>query len=287
MGIFKINPHTGQLDRVISDDELSGEFVDKPTYDIDENSIIDKAEMLDDGAGNTATSAEVKALIDNIIIDDTLENVLIGDGVVPVLTSGNQNVIMGNEAGVSITSSKSNVIIGFQAGAALVSNNNNTFIGKGAGQSYTGSNSVMIGGAAGNNSSGNNSVLVGNQAGQTATGTNVMLGHNAGQANLTTGCVMIGFQVGKSNLSGANKLGIHNSNSATPLIYGEFDNGLITINGDLNTTGDFTMKVYSQASKPTLDTDNKMAMWIDTSDLNRVYLVFRRGTGDQISVELA
>lgn len=55
---------------------------------------------------------------------------------------------------------------------------------------------------------------------------------------------------------------------------------------DLEVKGDLTIKVYSQDAKPTLDTNNKMAIWIDTNDSNRVYLVFRRGNGDHVTVEL-
>ncbi len=58
------------------------------------------------------------------------------------------------------------------------------------------------------------------------------------------------------------------------------------ITGDLAVIGELTIKVYSQDAEPTLDTDNKLAMWIDTNDSSRTYLVFRRGTGDQVKVEL-
>lgn len=46
---FKINPFTQSLDRV-----------DDSSLDIDGNAIIDAAESLDDGQGNTATAANVK-----------------------------------------------------------------------------------------------------------------------------------------------------------------------------------------------------------------------------------
>ena len=36
----------------------------KSTYDIDNDGIVDKAESVDDGAGNSATAAEVKAAVD-------------------------------------------------------------------------------------------------------------------------------------------------------------------------------------------------------------------------------
>jgi hypothetical protein len=47
------------------------------------------------------------------------------------------------------------------------------------------------------------------------------------------------------------------------------------------------IKLYSQNSEPTLAADNNLAIWIDTDDSNRVYLLYRRGTGDQVAVELA
>jgi hypothetical protein len=43
---------------------------------------------------------------------------------------------------------------------------------------------------------------------------------------------------------------------------------------------------YAQASEPTLSQDNQAAFWKDTDDSNRVYFVFRRGSGDQIKIEL-
>ena len=36
----------------------------KSTYDTDNDGIVDKAETIDDGAGNSATAAEVKAAVD-------------------------------------------------------------------------------------------------------------------------------------------------------------------------------------------------------------------------------
>ena len=55
---YKINPHTQKLDKVL-DAPLVGDM-NKEDYDQDENGLIDKAESLDDGAGNTATAANVK-----------------------------------------------------------------------------------------------------------------------------------------------------------------------------------------------------------------------------------
>ena len=66
---------------------------------------------------------------------------------------------------------------------------------------------------------------------------NIFIGHQAGYANIIgSGDIFIGYQAGY-NETGSNKLYIDNSNTTTPLIYGEFDNNFITINGDLIVTG--------------------------------------------------
>ena len=49
---------------------------------------------------------------------------------------------------------------------------------------------------------------------------------------------------------------------------------------------DLVLAVYDQAAIPVLDTDYKAAIWVDSDDADRVYLVFRRGVGDQVKIEL-
>ena len=46
------------------------------------------------------------------------------------------------------------------------------------------------------------------------------------------------------------------------------------------------MRVYSQAAEPVLSIEHELAIWIDTDDSDKVYLVYRRGAGDQVMVEL-
>jgi hypothetical protein len=81
-----------------------------------------------------------------------------------------------------------------------------------------GSNNVMI-------SSGNSTITASNT---------VAVGFQAG-AGLTTGGnnVLIGHQAGSTLTTESNKLYIENSNSSTPLIYGEFDNDYLKVNGKL------------------------------------------------------
>lgn len=56
--------------------------------------------------------------------------------------------------------------------------------------------------------------------------------------------------------------------------------------GELEVRGELTIKVYSQGTEPTLPKDHQMAIWIDTANANAVYLVFRRGSADQVKVQL-
>ncbi len=50
---------------------------------------------------------------------------------------------------------------------------------------------------------------------------------------------------------------------------------------------DFEIGTISRAgSEPTLSSDGDMTIWINTSDSSRTYLVYRRGVGDQVKVEL-
>ncbi len=65
------------------------------------------------------------------------------------------------------------------------------------------------------------------------------IGHSAGYSGADNG-VFIGFEAGY-NETGSNKLYIENSNSTTPLIYGEFDNDLVKVNGQLEVTEGITV----------------------------------------------
>ena len=90
-----------------------------------------------------------------------------------------------------------------------------------ANSTITGSNNTFIGeNALKSNRNGNNNTAVGYKAGEMTSGNgNIFLGANSGN-NLY-------FQ------NTSNKLIIANSETNTPLIYGEFDNGLLKVNGKL------------------------------------------------------
>lgn len=52
-------------------------------------------------------------------------------------------------------------------------------------------------------------------------------------------------------------------------------------------TWDFPqLKYYASSAEPILANNNTSAIWKDTDDSNKIYLVFRRGVADQVKVEL-
>jgi len=149
---------------------------------------------------------------------------------------GSDNVVIGRLAGEGTQATWSySVYIGYGAGAGASAGNYNVGIGKEA-LKGTVANATAIGYQAGKAQTGAGFVAVGYQAGLTSSsGTNsTLIGSGAG-ASLTTngGCVMLGYQAG-GNETAANKLYIHNSNSTTPLIYGDFSTPSLTFNGTVN-----------------------------------------------------
>jgi len=130
------------------------------------------------------------------------KNVSIGYRAGKFTTTGRYNVFIGPEAGRGLTTGQANICIGIYAGVALTSGEGNIMLGLDAG--YV-------------NSTGVDNVYLGTASGRTSTG---------------DGCVFLGHHSGYSEL-GDNKLYIENSTSNSPLIYGEFDNDIVKINGSL------------------------------------------------------
>ena len=60
----------------------------------------------------------------------------------------------------------------------------------------------------------------------------VAVGYGAGEWAGDAGNVFLGYQAGASE-GGSNKLDIDSSNTATPLIYGDFSTDVVRINGTL------------------------------------------------------
>jgi trimeric autotransporter adhesin len=135
-------------------------------------------------------------------------NTILGSQSGQLSTSGGYNTFMGFQSGYSSTSSSHNVMIGVEAGYSIATTQYNTLIGVQAGRNATGSNNLMLGYQSGQNSSGSY---------------NVFLGPSAGKNETTS-----------------NKLYIDNSDTATPLIYGDFSLNRVGINA---LPGSYTLNV--------------------------------------------
>jgi len=151
--------------------------------------------------------------------------------------TGYNNTTVGYQAGLDNTTGYNNCFFGHQAGTNSTSGNDNTSVGyksgfyttEGVGNSFFGTNSGY------NNTTADNNTFIGGSAGYSNTTgeNNTILGRSAGFSN-TTGSrnIFIGYQAGY-NETGSNKLYIANSDTTTPLIYGEFDNEILNVNGKL------------------------------------------------------
>jgi trimeric autotransporter adhesin len=135
-----------------------------------------------------------------------------------------------------------NTFVGVNAGYHNSAGIHNTAIGVNAGVNNTASDNTFLGFESGyNNYEGHQNTYVGSDAGYTNIGgaSNTYIGYKAGYYNTGGSNVFIGNNAGAGtgSYSTSNKLYIANSNTTTPLIYGEFDTSKIIINGDLEVSG--------------------------------------------------
>jgi hypothetical protein len=208
------------------------------------------------GAGNTAVGYQAGAAL-TTGTDNTFLGYQAGVGVI----DGTGNVEIGKDYGSYNLSERTRV--GWQSGGGTgavslgwesARNSLSAYsiaIGKWSGFSASGPHNISIGMYSGNlMGAGQYNVYMGYRQGRTTSGSsynvslggnthsngdnNVIIGYQAG-ASLTTasdGNVLLGYQAGNAE-TGSNKLYIENSNSTTPLIYGEFDNDILRVNGTL------------------------------------------------------
>ena len=172
-------------------------------------------------------------------------NIFVGHGA---NGAGQQNVAIGGIAygggdsiaiGLRTTTGTNAVSVGMDSKAP----NQGVSIGYEANR-YNSAGGVFVGYQAGKGVSGqtgaSGTVALGHSSLRTITSgdLNTAIGHQSGMALTTGGSnILIGYQAGSTLTTESNKLYIENSNSTTPLIYGEFDNDLVRINGSLETNG--------------------------------------------------
>ena len=173
--------------------------------------------------------------------------------------SGKNNVFMGNESGGNNTSGDNNVFIGYRTGNSNLDAVQNTLIGSNAAITLmSGGNNTIIGAAtAVSQTTGERNVYLGTQAGNAKTSgdRNVLIGFNAGLINGSgSRNVFIGNEAG-GNETGSDKLYIENTDSSTPLVYGEFDNDLLRINGELQIAQEYAFPTADGSTGQFMTTD--------------------------------
>ena len=165
------------------------------------------------------------------------QNIFFGYSAGFANTTGSHNTFLGNWAGGCNTTGINNLFLGESAGYHNITGSTNIFIGYDAGFTNTGgvSNTILGNSAGFSNTIGNDNTFIGNFAGKynTTGNNNTFVGNYAGYNNtIGPGNIFLGYQAGY-NETGSNKLYIANSDTSSPLIYGEFDNSIVAINGKL------------------------------------------------------
>jgi hypothetical protein len=128
-------------------------------------------------------------------------------------SNNSYGTVVGNDA----KNSGYGISVGARSGSTSAGG---TYLGYRAGKDATGAGNVIVGGSAGDaGGSYSNTVAIGDAAGGALT---------TGGSN-----ILIGYQAGSTLTTESNKLYIENSNSTTPLIYGEFDTDILRVNGTL------------------------------------------------------
>lgn len=202
---------------------------------------------------------------DPMVFNSGTRNTAYGFNTLSANTVGFQNTAIGTSALESNISGTANTAVGFGAlkngemmgnnvalgQSALINLNSGLYnIGIGNTSFFNtnyGTRSIAIGHSAGSNdTSAVDNVYVGYFAGRGTTlatdgydrMNNTMVGSYSGAFCTTNGNVFLGFEAGR-NAKAENQLYITNSDtdSLNTLIYGQFDNDLVRINGELNIDG--------------------------------------------------
>lgn len=128
----------------------------------------------DEGVINIDGSPFIQNLAGNIIVgkgagnftlnaSDAINNVIIGEGAFPDITTGANNVVIGEDSLLTATSASQNVVIGASTGGGITSGSGNIIVGPGSGANFlsTESNNIVIGSAG--SSALNNTIIIGTQ----------------------------------------------------------------------------------------------------------------------------
>jgi len=186
------------------------------------------------------------------------------------LTFGDDNVAIGSAALYHNTYGSGNTAIGMQALHTNTIGCSQVAVG-----GYALANSNPVGAGTGGNiavgysalnltTTGMANIAIGYEAGVSnlVGDSNIYIGYNAGHDSVGSDNIFIGDSAGYNEV-GSNKLYIENSDSTTPLIYGEFDNNLVYIHGDLYVRNGETLIINSAGN------DKNLTIYHD--DTNALY----------------
>lgn len=219
--------------------------------------------------------------VEKIVLTSTDRNTSIGPNTLP-LSSGMDNVAVGNDALKLNTIGTGNTAIGSGALRANTEGTANIAIGIGLPANTTGDFNVAFNGCnantignrnmgigvntLGTNLSGNNNVAIGLGALTllSSGSNNVAIGDEAGHGLLGSGSVCIGAMAGHFE-TGSNKLYIANTNTSTPLLYGDFGAATLKINGALEVAEDISL---GSANKKFIVYDSGTGEWLGTGTGN-------------------
>ena len=176
-----------------------------------------------------------------------VSSIFIGTGSGISDDGDNSNVALGKNALNGNTSGSFNIAMGVDALTKNTEGEYNSALGKNSlGKNTTGTHNVGLGSySLYENTTGVQNTAVGMDAGHNSTGSgNIFLGYHSG-----------------SNETGSNKLYIDNSNTTEPLIYGEFDNNLLTVNGTLSIKGEYQFPTYFGSDGQVLKSRSGVLIW--------------------------
>jgi hypothetical protein len=182
-------------------------------------------------------------------------NIGLGFGALNVVSSGSYNTAIGAYALAQTTTGGANTAIGQGALQALsvAANTHNIALVKDGLNLQSGYYNTFIGDDAGGGSStytnSDGNILIGYSAGYGISGTsidhNIAIGQEAGYNLTGDGNIFLGYKAGY-NETGSNKLYIDNSDTSSPLIWGDFSSNILAVNGSLgigDTSPDHTLDV--------------------------------------------
>lgn len=187
-------------------------------------------------------------------------NIIVG---FPNPNSGKFNTFLGNSAGRNNISGNNNTFVGIDAGNSNQNGSFNTIVGSAAGFLTTGFDNTIVGAFAGNINQGVRNTFIGAGSGFQNNGfNNVYLGNQTGHDNFFgSDNIFIGNQAGFFE-TGSSLLFIENSNSSTPLIYGDFAMDTVRINGTFQIGTTLTFPNTDGTSGQVLTTDgNGILSW--------------------------